>query len=182
MKRGLGLLVALGVAGAPTGWWISDVVESHDSFCVRCHLDPETPLHQAKLRDFHRAIPTTLAAAHREARDGRFACIDCHRGAGWWRRVQVKGLAARDALLWLVGDFEEPEHMAHPLADRDCTQCHASIRPGRADAFHAIPVHEIDFDYPCVACHRAHETGRPVLGFLEPEIVLPVCRNCHEEF
>lgn len=162
-------------------------MESHDSFCIRCHLDPRTPLHRAKFRDFHQGIPVTLAAFHRvrgerTAGDSRFACIDCHRGAGWRRRVQVKWLAASDALLWLTGDFEEPERMAHPLVDRDCTQCHASIRPDRADAFHAIPIHSVDFDYPCVACHQAHKAARPVLGFLEPETVLPVCRNCHEEF
>ena len=46
-------------------------------------------------------------------------CIDCHGGVGRVGRSKVKLLAARDALVWLVGDFDEPDHMEYPLGEAD---------------------------------------------------------------
>jgi predicted CXXCH cytochrome family protein len=74
--------------------------------------------------------------------------------------------------------------MEFPLWNEDCVQCHPSYEPERADAFHAIDVHNLPgFEFDCVQCHRAHPTGREAsLDYLASDDVLPVCRNCHEEF
>ena len=175
--------IAAAVAGAPAGWLASDALEADNDFCTSCHLDAQTPLHAHKRRDFEAVPAASLVAAHREAK-AEFRCIDCHRGASFPNRVRVKALALRDALAYVLGRFEEPEAMAHPLWNEDCVQCHARYEPERTDAFHAISVHNLpEFEFDCVQCHRAHPTGRdPALSFLASDDVLPVCRNCHEEF
>jgi predicted CXXCH cytochrome family protein len=86
-------------------------------------------------------------------------------------------------LRWALGDFREPDGMRHPLWDEDCAQCHPTYSPARDDAFHASADHALDFPYGCVECHAAHPTDvDPALDHLARERVLPVCRNCHEEF
>jgi len=184
------LLVLAGVAGASAsawaGWAISDHMEADNDFCVSCHLDApsgaQRPLHAAKGLDFDNAAATSLVAAHRAARED-FRCIDCHGGASFLNKLRVKSVAARDAVSYALGSFGEPETMQHPLWDEDCAQCHASYSPERDDAFHAISVHNTDLPYTCVDCHRSHATGNDAtLDFLDPQVVLPTCRHCHEEF
>ncbi len=73
--------------------------------------------------------------------------------------------------------------MRHPLRDADCEKCHESYSPQRDDAFHALEAHNIEFAHRCVECHRSHPGGGQLeLNFLDREGVLPICRNCHEEF
>ena len=97
-------------------------------------------------------------------------------------RVRMKAVAARDAALYLLGRFGEPEAMDHPLWDADCARCHASYTPARDDAFHAFAAHNAEFPTRCVECHTAHpEDGEPDQNFLSRGVVLPFCRNCHEE-
>ena len=177
----IGIVTAL--VGAPAGWFASDALESNNEFCTSCHLDAQTPLHARKRRDFEATPPTSLVAAHHEA-DADFRCADCHAGASFPNRLRVKTVAALDAVAYLLGRFEEPRHMDFPLWNEDCAQCHARYEPEREDAFHAIGVHNLpEFEFDCVKCHRAHPTGRdPALDFLASDDVLPVCRNCHEEF
>lgn len=176
-------LVLSGALAAPAGWFVSDRLESRDEFCVSCHLEAGRPLHEAKLREF-RAEPSPNLAALHFASEERVRCIDCHGGASFVNKLRVKSVAARDALRYLVGAFEEPDSMAHPLWDEDCVQCHADYAPVRDDDFHAFEAHNVrDFAYACVSCHRAHPVGASSgQHFLDPEVVLPVCRNCHEEF
>jgi hypothetical protein len=168
---------------APLGWFVTDELESHDSFCTSCHLDANTPLHAAKRRDFNTLPAVNLASEHFK-HDDSFRCITCHRGASFPNRVRVKLLAASDALEYLTGRFEEPDSMEHPLWNEDCVQCHAKYEPERDDAFHAIEVHNLpNFALNCVQCHEAHPTGRDEkLAFLAREPLVEKCRNCHEEF
>ena len=181
----IGIWIALGaaLASAPAGWLVSDHFEAQNEFCTSCHLDAATPLHQAKLEDFLRAPATSLVAAHREA-ERDFRCIDCHGGASFPNKLRVKTVAARDAIAYLLGRFEEPDAMEHPLWNEDCAKCHASYEAARDDAFHAIGVHNLpEFEYDCVQCHGAHPAGREKsLDYLERESLVAVCRNCHEEF
>lgn len=174
-------LAALSLAALPAGWVVSDRLESNDAFCVSCHLPAGRPLHERKLDDFRSSPPQSLVAAHAAARS-EFRCIDCHGGTSPLGRVRVKAVAARDALRYLAGRFEEPDHMRHPLWDEDCARCHTSYRAERDDSFHALEVHNVDFPLACVSCHRSHVAGRAELDFLLPEVVLPACRGCHEEF
>jgi predicted CXXCH cytochrome family protein len=178
---GLGLVAC--VAGGPAGWLVSDALEANNDFCTSCHLDSKTPLHAHKRRDFEAAPATSLVAAHHAAK-AEFRCIDCHGGASFPNKLRVKTVAARDAVQYVFGSFQEPEDMEFPLWNEDCTKCHATWKPERTDAFHAIGVHNLPaFEFDCVQCHRAHPTGRDAaLDFLASDDVLPVCRNCHEEF
>ncbi len=133
--------------------------------------------------DFLSAKASSLVAAHHEAKPG-FRCIDCHGGASFANKLRVKTVAARDAFFYLLGRFEEPKDMDHPLWNEDCVKCHAAYSPARDDAFHAIDVHNLpDFEYDCVQCHLSHPTGRNAsLDYLEREPLVAVCRSCHEEF
>lgn len=183
MRRWLWIALLAGVAGAPAGWLISDHLESQNAFCVSCHLTAATPLHEKKMHDFETLPATSLVAAHRAAK-AEFRCVDCHAGASFPNKLRVKAVAARDALLYVLGRFDEPTSMKHPLWNEDCAKCHATYEPERDDAFHAIDVHNLpDFEYQCVQCHSAHPTGRKAsLQYLETEPLVAVCRNCHEEF
>jgi nitrate/TMAO reductase-like tetraheme cytochrome c subunit len=182
MRGRLAQLAALGVVIAAVGWLFTDFLESHDEFCTSCHLNGK-PLHEAKQRDFETLPAANLASAHL-AHDREFRCITCHRGVSFPNRVRVKLLAARDALVYLTGRFDEPRSMAHPLWREDCVQCHEKYDPKRGDAFHAIAVHNLPkFALNCVQCHEAHPTGRPAdQAFLAREPLVAECRNCHEEF
>ncbi|MCP4007356.1 MAG: hypothetical protein GY725_24505 [bacterium] len=171
------------VIAAPLGWLASEELESHDGFCVSCHLDAATVLHADKLADFESLRPVNLASVHRLA-DPQFRCITCHRGAGLGNRLRVKAVAARDALLFVLGRFGEPERMKQPLWDEDCVQCHPGYDPEREDAYHAIGVHNrADFDVRCVECHLAHpKGGNEAFSFLIERPVNRACQLCHEEF
>jgi hypothetical protein len=182
--RGFVIVLVLGGAAAPLGWFGSDWLERNDEFCVACHLSENVPLHEAKLEEFRADPAANLVAAHRAAEEG-LGCIDCHGGASFVNKLRVKTVAARDAAKWLIGSFDEPDHMKHPLWDEDCRQCHRTYAPAREDDFHALADHNVvDFDHRCVGCHRAHPTQgvSADLDFLDQDVVLPICRNCHEEF
>jgi hypothetical protein len=183
VRRSLWILAAVAAVAAPLGWVASDALEAQNSFCTSCHLNETTPLHAELRRNFESVPAVNLASAH-FANDSEFRCITCHRGASFPNRVRVKLLAARDALVYLTGRFEEPREMKHPLWNEDCVQCHPKYEPVRDDAFHAIDVHNLpNFAVNCVQCHEAHPTGRPAdLAFLAREPLVAQCRNCHEEF
>jgi predicted CXXCH cytochrome family protein len=100
----------------------------------------------------------------------------------------VKALAAKDALVYLSGRFEEPETMRWPLCDEDCSACHASFESAGEEAsgspaFHDLPVHNVDLGVACVECHSAHEAGgNPGAFFLRAAAVRAQCARCHSEF
>lgn len=180
-------IVWIALAAAPllawVGWTVSDHLEAQNWFCTSCHLDATTPLHAELRRNFESVPAVNLASAH-FAHDAEFRCIVCHRGASFPNRVRVKLLAARDALVYLTGRFEEPTEMRHPLWKEDCAQCHAKYEPQRDSDFHAIDVHNLpNFQLNCVECHQAHPSGRSEkLSWLAREPLLEQCRKCHEEF
>ena len=148
----------LGVAGAPVGWAVSDRFESDNEFCVACHLDSGRRLHDRKMRGFEADPAVTLASLH-ALEDVR--CIDCHGGASFPNKLRVKAVAARDAVRYFLGTFEEPSAMAHPLWDEDCIQCHAAYESSRDDDFHAFEAHNVGgFAYSCVACHERYRDRR----------------------
>jgi nitrate/TMAO reductase-like tetraheme cytochrome c subunit len=102
-------------------------------------------------------------------------------------RFEVKVLAARDAIVWLSGNFDEPDHMDHPLGDADCRQCHESFAwlESFADEskFHGLSVHNVDLGVDCVECHTVHQGGEDAsLFYLEASGVRAQCARCHSEF
>jgi predicted CXXCH cytochrome family protein len=170
---------------------LSDRLEQDDDFCNACHLTPDRPLHEQIRRAFDAKPAANLAAAHARAgndarADGAFRCIDCHGGASLVGRARVKALAAKDALAYAVGKFEEPTAMHSPLWDEDCAKCHARFEPAAttgAEPFHAVAVHNASFPVACVACHAAHETGGNANAyFLDAARIRPLCARCHSEF
>lgn len=183
MLRGVLVLALVGFAGAPLGWVVSDHFESRNEFCVACHLEPERRLHARKMHEFEAEPAVNLASLHLAA-EADFRCVDCHAGASFVNKLRVKMLAARDAVRYFAGAFGEPSRMQYPLQDEDCVQCHARYAPRRDDDFHAFEAHNLsDFAYACVSCHRAHPVGAPAdRNFLDRQVVMPVCSNCHEEF
>ena len=184
MRRVILILAVGAVVGAPITWGVTDYLEADNAFCVACHLSDGSELHAGKSAEFAAVEePANLAAAHAAAEE-RFRCIDCHGGASFPNKLRVKAVAGRDALFWVLGRFEEPERMKHPLWDEDCRQCHQRYQAERDDDFHALADHNgIDFAHGCVECHRSHPTdGEAAFAFLAREQVLPICRNCHEEF
>jgi hypothetical protein len=155
-------------------------------------LSRERALHAEIRRDYDARPPPSLAARHAAARvsgraDGALRCIDCHGGKSFAGRLRVKALAAKDALVYVSGRFEEPETMRWPLWDEDCSACHASFETAGdggsgSPAFHELPVHNADLGVACVECHPAHEAGgNPGAFFLRTASARAVCR-CHSEF
>ncbi len=194
--RALRLLAVAGAAGivsAPLGWMVSDALESDNDFCNACHLEPGLPLHIEIRRDFDAEPPSSLAGLHGSAPaehrpDEAFRCIDCHGGVSFAGRLRVKALAARDALVYLSGRFEEPDGMRHPLWDEDCRQCHGSFPGPPSEAwedprFHELDVHNVELGVDCVECHLAHDdAGDPDAYFLSARQVRGQCARCHAEF
>lgn len=189
-----GVWIALvGGAAAIAGWMISDALERNNDFCNACHLAPGIRLHAKIREDFDAREPTNLAGVHGRAEKAQRAsrtsprCIDCHGGVGFVGRLKVKALAARDAFVYLTGDFDEPDHMNFPLGDADCRQCHEDFAwlESTADEsrFHGLSVHNADLGVNCVECHTVHTGGGEAkLFFLDAEGVRSQCARCHSEF
>jgi hypothetical protein len=195
VRRALAIASLAALAAAPLGWWATDRLEADDAFCTSCHLASGAPLHEAKAADFRARPAVSLAVAHaaagNEARaDGAFRCIDCHGGTGFAGRARVKAASLRDALVYLSGDFAEPEHMRFPLRDADCRSCHGAFAAAAAapaalesPAFHALAVHNRELGVACVNCHLVHSRGGMAdRDFLHPEPVRAECARCHPEF
>lgn len=172
---------------------VSDAVERDNDFCNACHLpDGGGPLHLSIRTDFDARPPASLAALHARAirADAVPAeparCIDCHGGVGLAGKARVKLLAARDSLVWLTGDFDEPDHMSTPLLDADCLQCHPAFDETASGLprprFHELEVHNRELGAGCVACHLSHEAGDPDFHFLDLAHVRGQCASCHTEF
>jgi nitrate/TMAO reductase-like tetraheme cytochrome c subunit len=188
--------LAAGVLGASlgaAGWAVTDRLEQDDDFCNACHVSTEVPLHAGIRRDYDARPPASLAGRHAQAGvaerdDGRFRCIDCHGGKSLLGRARVKALAAKDALVYLSGRFEEPEQMRWPLWDEDCLACHASFEATGDDVwgasrFHGLAVHNARLGVNCVECHFAHDAGGdPGAFFLHAKSVRAQCARCHSEF
>lgn len=187
----------LGVVAVPGGWVASDRLEQDNDFCNACHLERgpqgDVPLHIAIREDFDRDPPGTLAAVHGAARVASrpeapaFRCIDCHGGTSWPGRMRVKALAAKDALVYLTGRFDEPQGMRWPLWDEDCRKCHARFEPPEqawgTPPFHAVSVHNTKMPVACVDCHLVHERGGNAdAWFLHAGPVRRQCARCHAEY
>ena len=177
----------------PLGWVVTDRLEQDNAFCNACHLREGVPLHIDIRHGFDAERPGSLAAVHGRAEvdtreDAAFRCIDCHGGHDLPSRAKVKVLAAKDTFWWLVGHYDEPDHMAWPLEDGDCVQCHGAFAEGdRAEwetpRFHQLAVHNTELGVDCVECHLVHDPGGNPQGyFLHGEHVRSQCARCHAEY
>ncbi|MCP5045307.1 MAG: hypothetical protein GY944_30125 [bacterium] len=188
------LISILVLLAASAGWFVSDAVEANNDFCTACHLPDGNTLHSEIRAGFDASPVYTLAAVHREARvaveggERSFRCIDCHAGVGFVGRAKVKLLASKDALVWLAGDFDEPDQMQFPLGEADCRQCHVGFAAAQKDEdealrFHALAVHNADLGVNCVECHTVHDGGGDEQAFfLNAPVVREQCGRCHSQF
>jgi hypothetical protein len=177
----------------PLGWTVSDRLEQDNDFCNACHLQPGVPLHADIRRDFDAKPAASLAGLHGGSRlesraDSAFRCIDCHGGTDAGGRARVKLLAAKDAFWYVTGRFQEPDGMAWPLWDEDCTKCHDRFDesggdPWSSPRFHELPVHNVELGVACVECHTSHAPGGNALAFfLDARRVRSRCALCHSQF
>lgn len=165
-------------------------VEENDAFCASCHRAPEVR-YVARARAAHLTPddPSDLASRHAiiPAR-----CVDCHRGDGSLvHRVTALALGARNAAQFVMGQGEEGRTRLLWLPEASCTRCHADVlnQPSFEKHFHnLLPKYE---DLPqvrskpenrvlCVQCHPSHRKGEVLTGFIEDEVVFPVCEKCHQ--
>lgn len=191
-KRGWLVVATLAMLAVPGGWVVSDAVERQNDFCNACHLPSGVPLHIELREAFDQRPPPNLAARHAQVVRADVSpadpmrCIDCHGGVGLVGKARVKWLAARDALVWLGGDFDEPHGMNTPLLDADCQQCHSRFDDTESEfgrpRFHELGVHNTELGVDCVECHQSHRPGRPDHHYLDTAHVRSRCAQCHSEF
>lgn len=154
-------------------------VESYDPFCTVCHLQD----HQDYLDDGARAknLAQTLGGWHKSAGDVK--CISCHGEEGITGMIRTTILANKDLYKFIIGDYEQPSRVFHPILDKDCVKCHDEERllDLSDDAFHAISDHaELKAD--CVQCHNGHRLGgEREKGFMVAATAQPRCDACHDE-
>ena len=177
--RWLVLLVLLSPLLGVGGLYGIRAVESYDPFCTVCHLQD----HQDYLDDGARAenMVQTLGGWHKSA--GGVRCISCHGEEGITGMIRTTILANKDLYKFIIGDYEQPSRVFHPILDKDCLKCHDEERLLELadDAFHAISDHaELKAD--CVQCHNGHRTGgERAKGFMVAATAQPRCDACHDE-
>ena len=151
-------------------------IESHDPFCISCHLHTGEFV---RFRDREVPVAPDLAGFHaRHAED--FTCITCHVGEGVNGRARVLFFAAMDVVRYSSGHFaHELDGMKHPLGDASCTKCHAQPKVG---GFHASPKHA-GYTSRCLDCHSAHAKRDEAFGFIDymrwPRATAEPCLSCH---
>jgi hypothetical protein len=173
------LLILLLPAAGAGGLYGIRAVESYDPFCTSCHLqDHQDYLDEGKREK--RAI-RTLGGWHLAT--GKASCISCHGEDGVAGMIRTTWLAAGDTWKFVIGDFEVPARVFHPIADKDCRKCHPEERILKLpeDAFHGISDHA-ELKASCVQCHSGHRTGgRREKAFIVPAFAQPRCDACHKD-
>ena len=154
-------------------------MESYDPFCTACHLQD----HQDYLDDGARVknAVQTLGGWHKSVGDVR--CISCHGEEGITGMIRTTILANKDLYKFIIGDYEQPSRVFHPILDNDCVKCHEEERLLELadDAFHAISDHA-ELKANCVQCHNGHRLdGERAKGFMVAATAQPRCDACHDE-
>jgi hypothetical protein len=178
--RWAGLAAVLLLASVPA----ISALEERDSFCIACHTAPEvTYYNRAQAARAGDGPPLDLSSAH-YAGEGRFRCIDCHRGnGGLAHRAATLALGARDALIYFSGRadqaIEKTEIEAPNLLTGGCVACHADalLVAGFENHFH----NKLPDAY--AAWQAGGEITAPPDGqaaaALEPSDTALRCLDCH---
>jgi predicted CXXCH cytochrome family protein len=201
VRRTRGFIIAC-VIGATFviigSFFVATRLEENDAFCASCHSQPETEYFQRT-----RTNAVDLASAHANANayapmsdsgvqgggappNKRARCIDCHSGPGVLGRVQSVGLGARDVLVWVSGQAEQPAAAQHPIQDANCLKCHIEIttKQGFDNHLHRHLARWQTQDADaamCATCHSSHSTdGNSTIGFLNQQRALNQCAACHK--
>ncbi len=175
----------LGVVGfllAASLYTVSIRLESNDSFCASCHVEPEVTYVNQSLRS---APMVTLAAFH-AGKNTR--CIDCHSRKWLPGRLWAQWGGLQNLLAYRSGDYRSPSVTTRPVGDGGCSKCHRDItwvseRPGH---YHSPWLRQRwrlagGLANTCEVCHPSHmavatETGR----FMDIERIETQCDACHD--
>ncbi len=172
------LIVAAALLAGAGGLYGIRALESYDPFCTSCHLqDHQVYLDDARVKEKIR----TLGGWHLAS--GEAGCISCHGEEGLVGMARTTFLASNDLLKFILGDYEQPSRVFHPILDKDCVKCHGAERVLKLESedFHAIIDHA-DLSFACVQCHSGHRAGgRKEKRFLVPKFAQPRCEECHKD-
>ncbi len=179
---GLRWLGVVGFALAASLYTVGIRLESNDSFCASCHVEPEVAYFNQSLRS---AQPVTLAALH-AGKNTR--CIDCHSRKWLPGRLWAQWGGLQNLLAYRSGNYRSPSVTTRPVGDGGCSKCHSDVtwvseRPGH---YHSPwlrqrwrlaggPMNT------CEVCHPSHmvitnESGR----FMDLDRIETQCDACHE--
>jgi nitrate/TMAO reductase-like tetraheme cytochrome c subunit len=100
-------------------------------------------------------------------------CVDCHVGKSYPARMAHKFAALQEVVAHFSGDTSFPRQAAAPVADTNCSACHASIPPKLAQGFdHSAHAQQ----GPCEACHgeaghRVTQSALTAVNVYNPAVV-----------
>lgn len=181
------------------GFGFAATQETHDSFCASCHTQPESTFFQRSTG----TQPVDLASFHTPKNT---RCIDCHSGVGVSGRIQAELMGASNAFKWYSGTAVQPAVLIVPIAEENCTKCHAQVtqkgftpqeqitvpgrnngegeREGRGNHWHQFLARWQTASATagtCVSCHSGHSTGSTAQnGFMNAQNVQATCEACHQ--
>ncbi|GMT42857.1 MAG: hypothetical protein IEMM0002_1268 [bacterium] len=177
-----GIFVFIFTAGLPLGFEVTERMKRLDGFCVSCHLDEQTPLHDAKQKAFIRGAPVNLAGAHRKKSIRKFHCGDCHTGHNLPLKLKITYLETYNTFKHILGMAKEPKHLDDKLMpDDNCRACHSGFAAA-PDRFHGLEQHRPSVPVQCIKCHSSHATGLENYNFIVMERMIEACRKCHPRF
>jgi nitrate/TMAO reductase-like tetraheme cytochrome c subunit len=124
-------LIILGAGG----FFTASALEEHDTFCISCHMVPETTYYNRAYMSLDNPtdVITDLATAHyhiaQEKNQPTFKCIDCHRGdSSLIHRISTLALGGRDAVIYVLGKedptIEKTLISESYLPNAACVSCH----------------------------------------------------------
>lgn len=154
-------------------------VESYNPFCTSCHLQD----HQDYMDDARRPEKAIRTLGGWHLAGGKVGCISCHGEEGIAGMARTTYLAAKDSVRFVLGDYEQPSRVFHPIQNKDCLKCHGDERILKLseEDFHAILDHS-ELPFTCVQCHNGHRTGgRKAKRFIVPKTAQPRCNYCHDK-
>lgn len=159
-------------------------MENNDAFCASCHTEPEsTYFDRAHGGDKTVDLAAFHAVNNEPAKSAR--CIDCHSGTGINGRLHAMSLGAYDALKYVSGNYPQPSIQTHPIGDENCLKCHADYAANQdfENHFHTfLPGWQANDPNAahCVSCHQSHTKGDATTRFLDEQITVAVCQECHQ--
>jgi hypothetical protein len=180
-----GLLRVLGIMGllsAGTAYTIGTRLESNDTFCASCHVEPETTYVHASLNP---AEATTLAAFHAGVETN---CIDCHSRKWFPGRLWAHLGGLKNLVAYASARYRDPSVTTRPVGDPGCSKCHSDLtwvneRPGhyhspwlrRRWQTEGGPLNT------CEVCHPSHEfVASADAQFMDNELIEQQCEGCHD--
>ena len=179
---GLRWLGVVGFALAASLYTVGMRLESNDTFCASCHVEPEGTYFNQSLRSTQ---PVALAAFHAGKNTH---CIDCHSRKWLPGRLWAQWGGLQNLLAYRSGHYRSPSVTTRPVGDDGCSKCHSDVtwvseRPGH---YHSPwlrqrwrlaggPMNT------CEVCHPSHtvvtnESDR----FMDIDRIETQCDACHE--